>query len=455
MFEPGKKSERAQSQERTLVLRQGSSNAPSTSPFQTPEEARSFQFFMRKSADLISIYSQRHFWTFIIPQATHQHTAVKHSVLALSILHESLARTDGLTEEDNGRLFHHYNTAIRALTQSQPTTDVVLITCILFWTVENFNGSGQPSFDHMEAAQKILREFKAKADHNESPYYTVINKYIEPIIIDGTQHARARSVEETSESPEKRGSEPSNVDQILLARLPTGFPTLETARDHLRSCIRALLHAMNNDLPEDDSDILLERLEVHLQRWVYLFHRLTATGSACDRRMLVIHHVNATTLLGELKKSLDMELHQEDDFKSQYSWNMTEFEELLGEKPVIPPNQPSHILGLIPPLFTAAVRCDEPEVRTRATAMLNSLNRAEGCWTDSVAARMAQAIVSTNLEGNIGLKLNKVSVYASEWGLSIRGNDPSFDRFLGGSEEELEQLEMVSSPTSMLRQKVH
>ncbi len=449
MFEPGKKSERAQSQERALVIRQGTGSAPSTSPFRTPEEVHSFQFFLRKTADLISIYSQRHFWTIIIPQATHEHTSVKHSVLALSILHESLARTDGLREDDNGRLFHHYNTAIRALTQSQPTTDIVLITCILFWTVENFNGAGQPSFDHMEAAQKILREFKAKAHHTESPHYNVINRYIEPIVIDGVQHARTRSVEIT-EKPQEPERVPSElVDRIMPASLPTTFPNLGAASDHLSSCIQALLHVLNDDLSREDTEILIERIEVHLQRWIYLFHSLTAAGTACNRRMLVIHHVNSTTLLAEFKKSLDMELHQEEDFKNQYTWNVTEIEELLMSNPDKSLSHFSHDLGLIPPLLTAAVRCTDPVVSDRAIAVLNSMDRPEGCWSDKLAARMAQMIVLTRVEGNIGVILSKLAVTTSGSGLIIRGTDPVFDHFLDGAQELLEQVDMVrQTPTS-------
>lgn len=443
MFVPGKKSERAQSQERTLVIRESASSAPSTSPFQTPEEVHSFQFYMSKTADLISIYSQRHFWTTIIPQASHEHTSVKHSVLALSILHESLARTDGLTEDDNSQLFHHYNLAIRGLTQSQPTTDIVLITCILFWTVENFNGAGQPSFDHMEAAQKILREFKAKANHTESPHYTVINRYIEPIVIDGVQHARTRSVE-IPEKPQENERVPSAlIDRIMPATLPTTFPNLGAASDHLRSCIQALLHVLNNALSEDNIGILIQRTEVHLQRWIYLFHSLTAAGTACNRRMLVIHHVNATTLLAEFKKSLDMELHQEEDFKNQYTWNITEIEELLASK-LEPPSQLSHDLGVVPPLFTAAVRCADADVKTRATAVLISLSRVEGCWSDNVAAKMAHTIDQARLEGNIGVKLSKISVSTSGYALSIRGTDPAFDRVVGGAEVDMEQFDMVS-----------
>ena len=449
MFEPTKKTERAQSQDRALVLRNALTITPSASPFQTPEEAQYFQFFTSKTANLISIYSQRHFWTIIIPQATHQHPAVKHSVLALTILHESLARTDGLAEDDNERLLHHYNTAIRALTQSQPSTDIVLITCILFWTVENFNGTGKPSFDHMKAAQKILREFKAKENHAESPHFQVINKYIEPIVIDAVQHARARTVEDVTES--RKGSDlsdgiPSSIDQILPARLPSTLPILDAAQEHLRTCTRALLHVLNNDLPEGDVESLIERIEMHLQRWVYLFHGLTGTGKACHRRMLITHHVNVTTLLAEVKKSQDMELHQEEDFKSQYTWNVTEVEDLLASVSLSKdaPFVPRHDLGLIPPLFTAAVRCTDPDVSGKAISMLKSMDRTEGCWSDSMAARITETILQSRKEAEIGVQLNKISVYSNDWGVGICSKELGFERFLEDSKDDVERFDMVS-----------
>jgi hypothetical protein len=155
----------------------------------------------------------------------------------------------------------------------------------------------------------------------------------------------------------------------------------------------------------------------------------------------VVHHVNALVLLAEVKKSMDIELHEAEDLKTHYSWNVTEIEDLLSSTSKSVSVQPSHDLGLIPALFAAAVRCTDSDVRTRALTLLRTLKREEGCWTDSVAARMAQSIV---LAGKIGLKLNKISVHASDWGLSISGKDPNFERFLGGSEEELGLFNMVS-----------
>jgi hypothetical protein len=444
MFEPVKMNDRASSQERTLVLRQSPSAAPSTSPFQNPADARSFQFYVCKTADLISLYSQRHFWSTIIPQATHQHTSVKHSVLALSILHHSLSRTDGLTEDDNRRMFHHYNSAIRVLTQSQPTTDIVLITCILFWTVENFNGAGQPSFDHMAAAQRILREFKTKDDAASSPFYNIINRFIEPVILDGVQHARVRRAEDvTEEVQELEISECAN-DYALPHHLPTTFTNLSTACDHLKACTRTLLHVLNSNSVGDGDNRLVEQIEIHLRRWMYVFHSLTAVGTAYKRRMLVIHHINVMALLSERKRDLDLGLEDDEDLKNQYKWNVTDMEELLAEVPDLSSAGPLHELGIIPPLFAAAVRCPDPNIRTRALDLLKQMDRVEGCWTDSVASRIAEAIAASQAEGSIGLRLNKISFYRSDWGIGICGDDPAFDRLLPGSEEEANKFDMVS-----------
>jgi hypothetical protein len=444
VFEPNKKKGRAQSQERTLAPRPSASATPTISSFQTREETRSFQFFMCKTAGLISIYSLREFWTVTIPQAAHQYIAVKHSVLALAVLHEALSRTDGLNTEDNTRLFRHYNNAIRAVTQSDPTTDVVLITCILFWIIENFNGAGQPSFDHMKAAQKILREFKTSGRHTDSPYYDVISRYIEPIITDAAYHAQTDIVQDIIDEVEEPTDTGFDTDQILARRMPTSYLTLVAVQDHLKSCLQAVVYFLNQDCIRDDAESLINRIETHLQRWVYLFHGWTASGSACQRRMLVLHHATATVLLAECKQSLDVDEEHYYENKSRYNWIVTELGDLLKEKPKPLPVQPSHELGVIPPLFTAAVRCKDKEVRDRALSVLKSMNRDEGSWTDAVAARIADGIALVQSEFKIGPKLNNILIERSEWDLNISSKDPSFDRLLGGSEEELTGLDMVS-----------
>jgi Fungal specific transcription factor domain len=447
MFEPGKKSERLQEQERSLVIRDNPPATISTSPFSTPAESQSFQFYLEKTAHLISIYSQRHFWTTIIPQATHQHTSVKHSVLALSILHESLASHDGLTKPDNARLLKHYNSAIRALTQTQPSTDVVLITSLLFWTVENFNGTGRPSFDHLEAAQKILREFKAKTDHTESPYYELINRYLEPIILDAVQHARTPGGQSATDEIAERGTNSDLLNTLLPVRLPTVFPEPAAAQEHLSTCIRALLYIMNHEVAEIEVRDCLERIEAHLRRWLYLFHNLTAVGTAWNRRMLVIHHVNAMALCSDLKASLGFEIEDENELQSQYKWTATEMDEMIAQRLDLPPPAPpcEHDLGLIPPLFSAALRCTDPAIKTKSLENLKQMDGEEGCWKGLLAAKIAEELDLAYSENKVGLRFNNVLLYQTNSGLGMYSKDPNFDRLLEGA--DLKDCDAVRTPS--------
>jgi hypothetical protein len=447
MFEPGKKIERAASQDRGLAIRQSPRTAPTASPFKSPDETHSFEFYMRKTADLISIYSHRHFWTIIVPQATHRHTAVKHSLLALSILHESLAQFDTLKEELHTQLFDHYNKAIRAFTHSHPPTDIVLITCILFWTVENFNGFGQPSFDHMEAAQKILREFKADKNHSKSPHYELITTYIEPIIVDCMQHARTASPTEATQVEEAEEVYAA-ADGLLLSQLPKKFPSLDAAERHLRACLKTLMYAINTNQP---NDTYVEQLDLHLRRWIYLFHNLTAEGNCCERRVLVVHHVNASALLGELRRSKEPGITEAADLRHHYSWIVTELADLFEEvKTSHPEVVPAHELGVIPPLFTAAIRTQNEELRLEALEQLKTMNRHEGCWTDDLAARVAQTLIEAQKDGVSGICLNSMTVFKGNYGWGIYSKDRVFERFIGRSEAEIKNYDMVSSHTHNL-----
>jgi hypothetical protein len=104
--------------------------------FGNSKELRAFSFFRERTGPNISKFSEPSFWNITITQAAWSHPAVKHSLIAVASLHESLKESLGLPVDLESFSVQQYNQAIRYLTQGTATTEVVLLSCLLFIAFE-------------------------------------------------------------------------------------------------------------------------------------------------------------------------------------------------------------------------------------------------------------------------------------------------------------------------------
>lgn len=112
----------------------------------TSVEQRAFDMFQKKVASQLSGPFDGWFWKHTLLQASHQEPAIRHALLAVTGLIESLEAKYQETicpraeECQDAFALHHYTQAIRALLASTQTSqlriDVCLIVCILFATFE-------------------------------------------------------------------------------------------------------------------------------------------------------------------------------------------------------------------------------------------------------------------------------------------------------------------------------
>jgi len=78
---------------------------------------------------------------------------------------------------------YHYSISIDAIVHKAPSTEVVLLTSMLFWTYDNFNGRTEHALRHLNGAINILKERR-----NSSlpvPRDDFISLYIEPTFQEG------------------------------------------------------------------------------------------------------------------------------------------------------------------------------------------------------------------------------------------------------------------------------
>ncbi|KAJ9498441.1 hypothetical protein H2202_006128 [Exophiala xenobiotica] len=386
--------------------------------FGTEEEYRSFQFFLEKTAGLISVYSQPYLWTVLLPQATWHQPAIKHSIIALANLHQSLTSSESASTEARHTFMTHYNTAIRALITDKPPIDVVLASCVIFWVLENFNGSGHAAFDHMKAAIKILGEWKAKRRLND-PAHDLISTYIEPTIRDGIKFAPVARVEELEDQIAALSLSPQDM-RIMNYNLSPAFDTLEMASNYLADCIDNMLALMSAD-PDEEVVEFINEIDAKLYKWLNLFQKLTATGPVYQRRMLVVHHVSAYILLHKLKERAGLPTEVFQPPRCRWTFVVHEVEDMLKHDEPAPATittADSHttmFLGFIPPMFLAASSAPKVETRRRAINALRLLNLVEGSWNTTVAATIAEAMLdimaqTSTQSSEVGLKHMKFGV---------------------------------------------
>ncbi|EXJ85229.1 hypothetical protein A1O3_05904 [Capronia epimyces CBS 606.96] len=365
-----------------------------TSTFGTEEECQSFQFFLEKTSDLISVYSNPYLWTVILPQATWHEPAIKHSVIALACLHLSLTTVESSSVRSNNKFVYHYNNAIRALLEGKLPVDIVLAACVIFWALENFNGSSQAAFDHMKAAITILGEWKAKLGPDK-PADDLISTYLEPSIRDCIKFVSKNRLEEL-QGQMSTLSLSAQDRRIMNIELPT-FQTLNAASDYLGQCIQAILTLQHMPLSPELTETIQE-IDARLYKWMSLFQNLAATGPVFQRRMLVVHNVAAYILLDQVKAQTSYSYSRESSQQEQCrcKFIVHEVEEMLKNDLVAMGESFRELpsaLGLIPPIFLAATSSTKAEVRRKAMMALRLAKVVEGSWNSETAASIAEALV--------------------------------------------------------------
>ena len=110
---------------------------PSAPLLKTNREARSLDFFRRRTIPQLAGTFKSQFWEFLLLQAIHHEPAVQHAAVALGSAHEHFEISSNLSEKDQEFSLQQYVRAIKLV--ASPTTgegrqaaDVALMTCAIF-----------------------------------------------------------------------------------------------------------------------------------------------------------------------------------------------------------------------------------------------------------------------------------------------------------------------------------
>lgn len=190
--------------------------------FSAPEEKRAFYFFENVTAPCISGDFDASFWRVIVLQICQTEPAVRHAVLAVSSLHESL----GARSTTQAFALQQYNKAItRLLDQmNNPLAKPLasLLTCVLFVCIEYMQGKDKESLIHLEQGRQLLTRLDQRSS---APEMECIVRHIVPLYT------------RLSLTSFLFGGSPVPIPDSLKSRAQKEVPDLFDSIDAVRRCM--------------------------------------------------------------------------------------------------------------------------------------------------------------------------------------------------------------------------
>ncbi|KUI56246.1 Transcriptional regulatory protein moc3 [Cytospora mali] len=396
--------------------------------YSTPEETRSFYFFQNVTAPYISGNFDAIFWRTVVLQISQTEPAVKHAVLAVSSLHESLTSSPFADSTTPSFALQQYSKAIAYILDQMrnPLTKPLasLITCVLFVCIEFMQGKDKESLIHLEQGRQLLTRLDRR--HN-NPGMECIVRYIDPLY---SRLSLASFLFNTSPVPAPNPQRPRS-------EIPDTFESIEDLwtclREFMEQAFRFTQRAQpaknsSDSIPREtmqmlevEQDSLLSRL-AKLNVAFSLFRASRSKPSPEDAHLVLQMYLYAQYIW--LSTALSSSEVVYDDYLSSFAAivplaaayldleTSSQYQQAPAQPSVLPTESSQHMpeiehrvdgkvnnfafeTHIIPPLYYVATKCRHPLIRRSALNLLrrNTLRR-EKLWQASVMGALAGHIVS-------------------------------------------------------------
>jgi len=366
-------------------------------------ENRAFQHYVMRTAPTMSSYCGARFWAGIVPQAGQLQPAVKHTMLALSALHESCNAVDRATQL---QLYSaHQSRAVSLLARSTqpPPVETVLIACLLFASCDFVSAQPLRAMTHLHGGLSILHDLK-ESKGADAASMRLISDSLWPIY---ASFAAKSSVYGAG------SSDPSLDMHVMLDRpvVPAILPDFFLSQHSLAGVIywlRFFVDKWRRSPSDYDRTAEVEDILNLLREWDRTFSYYESKDlqgkepqAQNGALYLRIHHCLAMAVLHDYPIG---NLESLDEF--EYMVLNTEALIHLGASDnTLRPGQifPNEMIvnsGCIPQLYFTATRCTDPFLRRQALHLLASLNRVEGLWNSCFAAKVAEQVIILDEDGD-------------------------------------------------------
>ena len=390
-------------------------------------EWRAFHHFQHRTALEVTGPFQSELWSNLVLQLAHQHPSVRYSIFALSSMHEVYWRPPNGQNQLQEEAIGYYNKAIRHIVRSpqlEQSSDMLLLSCILFCAIESLRGNFHQSLQHALSGLRIIAEQRLTSSGQltqPSPPSEILTKAF--LILQGqvmelgdpTVFSLYESVPNYQTTIADRVStveEALNGCEILSIEL---FSFLEEC---------GKISKAGADNSEDIAATILPEYKIlkgRCDRWsdsVDQLIKCTKVHEHSQNQAHLILKVHQAVMHIFLQSFLNGGVL--DSFEDELAEILRLVELFLQPQSVltVKNTEPGHqwqeasptfsmSLGVVPILFLLTWRVTLPSIRHKAHRLLRTCNRREGVWDSSVAAHLADQIIA--LQGRPGVKIMDIA----------------------------------------------
>lgn len=378
---------------------------PSLAPDADTTELRGLDFFRQVVAPTMCGPFDRSFWTHFVTQVVHQEPAAKYAVLSLSSLFERLRDINTqewpVKSKHNSLAIRHYNTAIRHVVILPTATplDIILLVCVIFTSIEVFQGNNAAAMNHCKHAIRILNSTKFNSSSELAPIFRHLSIF--PFFFGGgidtwpLPHDNFRQEEDYT----KRLTKAQGSLNCLLSR--TG--RLVRASGQFRLGVAPQCspppHAVNER----------ERLDVGLDAWYKAnedFQAKENSSPANEVKYLVLEmrwlvcKIWVNTCLDQQETSFDAywdQFRRIVDFAARAN--------TCDRVPSTEALQSTFQVGLCPLLYFVITKCRDVSLRLEALSLLKSLSsESESLWDSATMCAIGRRTIE--IEHGVQLDVN-------------------------------------------------
>lgn len=430
----------------------------------TSNERRHFHYFQQRTVADLAGYFDSAFWYQLVLQISHCEPAVRHGIIALGSLHETLdkggrefgLRSLPIAERDfSVQQYSRSVTSLRSRLASEEesnTLEIALICCIIFNSFETIYGNHDQALLHLQSGLKILQQWKA--DRKQS---TILPNKPSSAQCELSQVFSRLNILARSLLDPDPPSFHNITDNFCVTTVPDIFTDLTQARDILYSMYHDGFAFFQKMLEQKRSGTFTNvtsggqpynplaefgRLDSDSIKWLSAFDnyvaRFAPTMDSRELRGATLLRIHYLFGFINLHKSLQPEQGAFDTYNSHFDQMVSLSSTLMrsSEGPDPKSTRPgfSLDLGIIAPLYYTAMSCRDPHIRRRAVSVLSS-PRHEGPWSAIDAAKTGSLAIQIEEKG-----LGEIQ---------CSGNIPESSRLLGistiGSDGDRIRLRCVFS----------
>lgn len=356
------------------------------------------------------------FWNRLVFQASQDQPCVRHSLAALSSLHEWIELTKR-TPWQNYTFTLYYTKAITEINQSQGSLplDIVLISCLLFAHCDFLMGESAAGLTHLKSGYRIIAENR-KRQVQISPE---VVEFIEPIIGGFLAKSEAYALREEATEPVSEAPV-TTAATYALPNMPERFEDLAQANKYLQQAVYLVL-LLELGKPHHSTP-MIPGVRKYVADWAKSFGRWKAASSLETedpllkdwQLLLLAHHRMALLMLKTLPPDNDCAYSRAAaDFRIMFAQmrtflrsGYTSMEKGRDSDLVLKAH-----LGFISPLYFIATLCRVRDIRRQALEALHELEVVEAHWNSCVAYAVAKTVIEIEETYNeSSMKVQRINV---------------------------------------------